>query len=650
MSQFWSAWVAPSTPWSDVLKIKDLDIASLTIQQSENNCATLTVLVRNEQIGLLAVGRLVWLWLAWEDDGGTTHPLFFGRLVPVPNRGSNFGEATTLNFIARPLDFDTQKAELALSMQTAPYYDPIFIAPEKRLAFSSTAGDYVGDPDTVLEGWASLWHVDRVTGEVSTSDILEGDETLVFNASEIPEASVQINVASSVLTDVTVVGKVNWTQSGGGNNFDVSIAATAPNGLDLISGWPKGGSSIAGGYAVKSATTIDWQSLGRAEVQQKGWRYENKQKSHRNGDVMSISWNYAQFPKGLSGASYLISESVQQASAPQLSTGAGVSAADEPNLPFHFNANILVVADVPMSATMSIGPDAKLSRNETITIKLAADVQPLISIPVTTTTPSAASPITVNGSDVGIPIDGVAPVSGPQASNFFPTTRGTQSIEYLFAVGVAHLKSANRAVTISWDVSFDRAIDLSLRKNATINARYVPGGTATGKIIAYSLTASGPDLQLKGNVTIGCCIGTGGTGTVAGSTGTDNLAVFGTLDPGVATSTGSSVVFAANTAGLGDTSFTPPTYTPQANEPIFPLQASQCIIASFFTTEFTQVNVGNSIDPYTGDLGPPVAVEVPIAVYNLELLNLTGGFGAVYDLTGTPLKLPQQIDLTVPSW
>lgn len=650
LSQFWSKWVAETaTTWSDSYKVKDLDIASLTIQQSENSCATLTVVVRNPQVGLLAPGRLVWLWLAWEDDLGTTTPLFFGRLMPVPGRGTNFGEGATLSFVARPLDFDTQKAELALSMQVAPYYDPIFIDAAKRLSFSTTAGDYVGDPDTVLEGWSSLWHVDRVTGEVTASDILDGEDgTEVFLSSEIPEASVQINVSSSVLTDVTVVGKVNWTQSGGGGSFPVSIAATVPNGLDLYNQWPKAGSTLAGGYAVESSLAVDWQGLSKAEVVQKGWRYENKAKQHQAGDVISISWNYAEFPRGLSGPSYLISETVQQASAPQLGDHLGISQSAEPNLPFHFNANILVIAEVPMSATMQLGPSASLSRNETITIKLAADIQPLISIPTTTTTPSQASPITVNGSDVGVPINGTAPISGAQASNFFPTTRGTQALEYLISIGVAHLKSANRAVQISWDTTFDRAIALSCRKNATINARLIPGGAATGKIISYTIAASGPDMQLKGNVTIGCCIGNGATGTVTGSSGTDILAVPGTFVSGVSTATGSSIVVGGNTAG-GDISFAPPIYAPQAGEPTFPLQRSQCVISESFVYEQTFVNTSRTVLP-DGSPGPYVQVGVPIAVFELELLDLSGQFGTTYDLTTTPLKLPKQIDLTVPSW
>jgi hypothetical protein len=653
MSQFFSCWVSETeTIWSDAYKRKDLDIATLQCQQNENECATLNVTVRNEQIGLLAPGRLVWLWLAWENDAGVTTPIFFGRLIPVPNRATNMGQGATLSFLARPLDFDIQRIDAALALQVAPYYDPVFVDSAKRLTAISAHG-YAGDPDTVLEGWPRLWSIDRVTGKVDSSDILHGEDgTEVFNADEIPEASINVTTSSSVLTDVTVVGTVNWTQTGDGGGFTVDMAATAPNGLDLINGWPKGGSTLGGGYAVQSSSTTDPLSLATAQVQQKGWRYENKAKQHQNGDVISISWNFGEFPQTAGGNTYLISETVQQASAPGYGDhlGIGITGADEPNLPFHFTANIMLIAQVPMSATMQLGPDAKLSRNETLSIKLAADIQPLVALPASASTPSAASPITVSGSDVGVPIDGIAPISGASASNFFPSDRGQQAIDYLVAVGVAHLKSANRAVQISWDTTFERAINLSCRKNATINARYIPGGTATGKIIAYNFSASGANLQLKGNVTIGCCIGNGATGTVAGTAGTDELAVAGTFVDGVAVHSGASNVVGADTSGLGDISYSPPIYVPQAGEPTFPLQRSQCVVNEFFSTETAPVLIGHAVNPIDGSQGAPINVDVPIQIFNLELLNLSGSFASTYDLSSTPLKLPKQIDLTVPSW
>jgi hypothetical protein len=293
------------------------------------------------------------------------------------------------------------------------------------------------------------------------------------------------------------------------------------------------------------------------------------------------------------------------------------------------------------------------SRNETITIKLVADIQPLIVLPTSAATPSASSPITVSGSDLGVTIDGVAPIA-VTGNNYFPTARGDQSIDYLIAIGVAHLKSANRAIQISWDTTFDRAIALSCRKNATINARLIPGGTATGKIIAYSLSASGANLELKGNVTIGCCIGNGATGTVAGSSGTDELAVAGTFEDNVAVHSGVSNVFAPDTSGLGSVAHSPPVYVPQPGEPIVPLQASQMIVNQLMTTETVDVNIGTTLLA-DGSVGPPATVKAPISVFTLELFDLSAGkngnaFAATYDLSTTPVKLPKQIDLTVPSW
>ncbi len=672
MSQFWTSWVnAWETTWTTTFKRKDLDIASLNCTQSENNCAVLEVVVKNPQVGLLASDRLVWLWLAWENDAGVTTPIFFGRLIPVPTKRTNEGNAATLSFLARPIDFDTQRVAAALALQTVPNYDPVFVDPTKRLvptyggefgtgdllgqeAGSSALGGitgYMGDPDSVLEGWARLWSIDRVTGAVDSSDILVGEDGIeVFEAGEVPADSIDISVSSSAVSDITVTGNVNWTQSGGNSGFDVAISADATNGLDLISGWPKAGATVAGGYEVTFAQTIDWLSLGSATVQQKGFRYENKAKKHNPGDVMSVTWNYAVFPQYATGLSYVVKESVSGAQGPGDWSNVGIEpfpGADEPNIPFHFNASIMLIANVPMSASMHLIAGSKLGRTENITIKLAADIQPLIILPTSANTPSAASPVSVSGSDVGVPIDGVTPINGPTASNYFPTDRGKQSIDYLISVGVAHLKSANRCVSITWATTFERAIALSCRKSATINCRDIPGGTATGKIVSYGFSASGPNLQLIGTVTIACCIGNGGVGTVTDSGGSASYAVIGTFVPGLQVDVGAMTVPGGSP---GDTSYSPPIYVPQPGEPIFPLSRHQMVVSEFFTTEYASVSLGTTYNQFDPSIVEYVSVQVPIAIYNLELLNLSGSFNSVYDLTATPVKLPKQIDLTLDSW
>ena len=94
-------------------------------------------------------GRKVWGWLSW-DNGSEIVPLFFGRLVAVPD--DIHLEVVTLNFTARPADYETRKAAVADTMREPPFYDPVWIAEDKR-----------DDPDVVLEARSELWNVDRVT-------------------------------------------------------------------------------------------------------------------------------------------------------------------------------------------------------------------------------------------------------------------------------------------------------------------------------------------------------------------------------------------------------------------------------------------------------------------------------------------------------
>src|SRR5882672_12560400 len=79
----------------------DEEVLSVDIDHSEGNCATLSIELRNPQVGLLAPGRDAWCWLSWQADAAAAVvPLFHGRLVSVP--ADLQGEKITLHFIARP--------------------------------------------------------------------------------------------------------------------------------------------------------------------------------------------------------------------------------------------------------------------------------------------------------------------------------------------------------------------------------------------------------------------------------------------------------------------------------------------------------------------------------------------------------------------
>jgi hypothetical protein len=117
--------------------------------------------------------------------------LFFGRLVGVP---SLRGEAATIELLACPADYIQQKANLASTLRVAPYWDPVFIAADKR-----------GDPDAVLEALSALWHIDRITGQVTVSDIIAGEDgTESLSTSEVPYDSLEISIDQQPLISLTV--------------------------------------------------------------------------------------------------------------------------------------------------------------------------------------------------------------------------------------------------------------------------------------------------------------------------------------------------------------------------------------------------------------------------------------------------------------
>ena len=144
----------------------------------EGEFANLTVEIRNPRIGLLSPGRKRWAWLSW-NNGSEVIPLFFGRLVGVP--GNLQQEIVTLQFTARPADYDARKQSLAETLKVAPYYDPVWIAADKR-----------DDPDVVLEARSQIWHIDRVSHAVTVSDLLVGEDGLLefLESAEIGRAHV----------------------------------------------------------------------------------------------------------------------------------------------------------------------------------------------------------------------------------------------------------------------------------------------------------------------------------------------------------------------------------------------------------------------------------------------------------------------------
>ena len=153
---------ADQTTFSLAFARNDYTVLAFALSQEEGQFASLEIVVENPRRPLL--GDKIWLWFSFDgiETGGVT-PLFFGRLVGIPQ--SVFDERVTLQFMARPVDYGSRKATAAAVLKVLPYYDEIFIDEQHR-----------DDLDVVLEGYPQVWHIDRVTHVVGTSDVLIGEE------------------------------------------------------------------------------------------------------------------------------------------------------------------------------------------------------------------------------------------------------------------------------------------------------------------------------------------------------------------------------------------------------------------------------------------------------------------------------------------
>jgi len=458
---FHFAWAdASETTFGPEHEVEDEDVLALRIAHQEGDFAQLQVDVRNPRVGLLSTGRKRWAWLSWTDDlnptAGAT-ALFFGRLVGLPDQLDE--NVVSLAFVARPEDFDTQKRALAETLKVQPFYDPLWLNEESR-----------DDPDAVLEARTQLWHIDRVTHEVTVSDILQGEDGIVDVSGAFLRDSLTVDLGSAPVRKVKVTAEVSWDQTAAGNVDLTSTLlaafaaagsrngfATSYTGEGLMRDWPEEGDRIGG-----------------------GWEFGSCSVDRVDGIALPTVLSRAGFNNG------------------------------------H--------ADFPLwalSPTLTVNYDVARKRIEVVTFTLNADCQAILTEPGD----EEVIEIEVASEDAGLPIDpadtdnpdGIMPIGDLRNRAYFPTDRGKRSLEYLIALARAQLLSRARAANVSFSIPWRMGLGLSLRKSATITDPRLPGGTVSGKIIGYELSASGTG-EFIAHVSLGCTVGKGNTvSTVTGS-------------------------------------------------------------------------------------------------------------------------------------
>lgn len=603
---FYFAWADAGEAFDPVVHARwDDDLFDMTLDQVEGDFATLRMQIRNPRVGLLAPGRKIWGWLSWF-NGTEIVPLIFGRLVGVPDEIQD--EVVEITLIARPDNFAEQKAAVAADLREYGSWDPIWFSPSTIL-----------DPDNVLEAAPLLWAIDRVTHEITTSDIIDGEDgTLTFQAADVLADSVQQTYSQNPLRRVTMTANVSWQQQAKGG-FDITsmLQNADPHGVirsytgkGLAQAWPTENSSIGGGWSFSISTCkiiygdLDPSIVGKIDFQ----------------GVIGLAGGSSSYIDG------------------GFDTALGSYGVEVPGQPIGWSYHV-AIPEVGIKYQTAVAFDVNRARGETLIFTLEADVQPILS------EPDDQETLALSMSSSEVVAQGLLPAN---ARAYFTTANGSNSIRYLINVARAHLLARARSVSVQFDIPFPLAVasNLSTRKNAVLLDPRMPGGLAAGKITRYTLSLS--DGKANATMYIGCTVGRGGS--VVPVEGEPDYVDDDYVDPDYQFHFEEFELIAA-----GDVAY-------RVIEGLLPnddgidfdnIDPRKCV------EEFILLNNHNSDDMTqqaalslfqinVDNTGALNAINTTFAQVRLQMIDLTGGpFTTNYDLAVTDLKIPKTIDLEV---
>lgn len=639
---FFFHWVEDEdVEFDEDCEVCDEQIIRFSLEHNEGDCAKLTIDVRNPRIGPLAPSRPIWAWFSWQDDSSdAVVPLFFGRLSGVPT--NILAEVITYTLVARPSDYNDLLEDLAESKRVLPFYDPIFVREE-----------LAEDPTVVWEGYSEIWHIDRITHEVTSSDHLVGDSVVVFADADAIHETVQLTLDRRPLQAVQVKGSIPWSQRASGVlDFGTRTFLTY-NGESIVGNWPKTGDALAGGYYVVHATAIDDLGTGTAEPLSWSVSWQNTAEKHRDGDLMSYNESASGFPSGVNpvtGGTTISDITATVIGDPKTGTPAS----------FSRNRSAMLVRRQQISTQLVLGIDADRDLKDNVSLLLTSDLQPVLD------DPAEAEPfetIELSTNDIADDCEDDPAIGNAGRAEYATTDRGLQSIQYMIARARAKLILGSRVVSVTWDCPFAKAVNLSCRMNAQIFDDRIPGEAAFGKIVSYGLRGDGTTGEFRGFVKIGCAIGLGNAITT--SAGTPDYVEEGALEPGIQTYTGQ-----VNALPTGDVGWSPPVLVAGGGAmPLTGLTKNDLVIREEIITELEEQesamgNVLRGLPPGPILNGPGLfqlfrlfheeivrlamqALAETEMYYEIELVDLTSrGAESEWEVATVPLVIPRQIDLT----
>lgn len=624
---FFFAWAnADDTAFGHEFVRIDEEIFSFAISHAEGDFPSLEVTIVNPRVGLLAPGRKVWAWLSFnrdwspnppdqvsesesenesesesesESEAGSIIPLFFGRLVGVPEDLD--AEFVRLSFIARPENFQAQKIAVAEALKVRPYWDAIWFSPEN-----------LADPDNVLESRPALWHIDRTTLQVTTSHILSGEDGLIsIGEDDVFYDSVRVNYSQAPVRRVKVTAGVSWNQNATGlvnlslfTYFGNGYSILTYTGDGLLTSWPKPGASFGGGWTVADGKVTRVDGQGNAALV-----YGPQSKFGRTPNMHDVTIQ----PEALV-------------------------------IFTPFPALVLRVPRWQMAPTLVAQYDVSRSKSETLSFTLEADVQSVLTEPGD----EEVLEVALSSSEIASPIDpaDALPIGDVRSAVYFSGPRGAQSIEYLIALARARLLARARTVFVDVEIPFLMGVDfnLSCRKSIVFADSRLPGGLAAGKITNYTLAVDGDSGAMTCSITFGCSVGKGNT--VSAVDGDPTYVQNGYVDPGYQRYEGQFVM-----PILGEVTYQSIEGLPANDDGIdfFRMTPQRVVLSADRTGGYAEQEAAMGSEAAEPNELFERLNGVP-TTFEIDLVPVTGGpFTTDFTLEVSDLMVPKTIDLEAPS-
>lgn len=388
---FYFALVDPTDKTFDHTRhaLWDFEIFSFKRTLEEGQMPKLELVIQNPYRGLLTPTAKVWAHFSFHDvPNNVWYPLFFGRLIGQPQELD--GSKITVELIGWPLDYVLQKQQVSASLKVDPFYDKVCIAVKDR-----------DNPDTILETYTKLYHIDHLSLHVTVSDIINAEDGNVnFTADQAFYNFLQQTIDQPPLTSIQMLMDVSWTQTWRGYVQIPTQTYNSYGGDGIIQDWPKPLTKLGGGYTVAFAETSDNYRLNAAQTVSFTYSWNNPETTHSDGDTLSLNINVS-FPVFAGPAlQYIIWEVIT----PGFLDPFGVDFEGDPaptNRPSSSETQTMYAPEWSVTGSMTLLAEASRQRTERVVMTLNGNFQPILVDP---TVQQDSETITLSLADVGVPI------------------------------------------------------------------------------------------------------------------------------------------------------------------------------------------------------------------------------------------------------